>query len=290
MREPSIHISRKTLIHLLKEWENMPGNKSCVALADFLLKRGVNYSLVNRSVLDQSQLDQLKSKRIHRVASSKVEDAVLFNNTLTLVRIQLKHRGITRYDKNHRDWEFIVELSNLANQFAEAFGLDKKKAYYEYIRMFFDRGNVFKLRQAKAWHESLLAKYEFIQKIQSDPRKELTQEAYEFYKKMLYDRTGMAPNYEKVPEKYVYFTEVSRLAEELGIQVRYIIQGNFESLASFSSGIPSPEQLTTANGIDRVVKWMAENSLSIRKPKDNSIVDEFQKRRKARRYEDNNTE
>lgn len=274
-REPSIHITRERLKRILQE--SFPNSPKLVdRLVSDIFKRGVHYSLSNRIALVGT--NDRQNKKATRIAHSPSDDALLFSNTLHMVRVQMKHRGMTKYTKAHGDWEFIVELSGLANSFCQAFELPKEKGYKEYIRMFFlGRGGAFKLRQMKAFHETIFQRYECIIAIESDVQPEKTREAHDYYVHLVYERTGLTYTYDKYPEKYVNFVNVSRIAAEIKVPVKDYILGNFESLASFSTGIPSPEQLTTANGRERVIRWLAENRKK-GSAVDFGLVDDFIKR------------
>ncbi len=251
-----------------------------------LMERGVNYSLTNRIGL--TAVSDKGRKRINRVVSSPTEDALSFAKTLSYTRTQLGHRGVTRYTKDHRDWEFLIELSGLANEFCEAFGLTKREGYSEYIKMFFEgRSGAFKLRMLKSQHESLVQRYEAKLAIMDDPYPEDTKKAHETYQQLVYEATGINFDYHKIPDKYRCFVKVSQLARDLHVRPDHFVIGNFETLASFATGIPSPEQLITNNAIDRVIKWKAENRESVGKTKINySAIEEFKRRTKHLKNED----
>lgn len=287
MREPSIHITRRILRLLIHEWFKINKiGKPAESLVIHLMERGVNYAVTNRIGL--AAVNEKGKKRINRVVSSPTEDALKFANTLSYIRTQLGHRGVTKYTKAHRDWEFIVELSGLANEFCESFELSKKEGYAEYIRMFFDgRSGAFKLRMLKSQHEALVQRYEAKLEIEADPNKESTERAYETYQQLVYEATGINFDYRKMPDKYRCFVKVAQLAKDLGVNSDHFVIGNFETLASFATGIPSPEQLITNNGIDRVIKWKAENREALAKTTVNySAIEEFKRRIKKHKHED----
>lgn len=288
-REPSIHITRTALRKIIKEafWA-MRISQSSDDLVNYLMDRGVHYSLSNRNQL--VDIKDAQRKRVERISKSPTDDATLFNKTLNYTRDRLKHRGYTKYTQSHRDWEFIVELTGLANNFCEAYGLSKEKGYRDYIALMFKgRTGAFKIRQMKAFHDTIMQRYECVITINQDENSEATELAHKTYQELVYEATGITLNYKDMPEKYVFFVKVAELSKQMGVSTDKYIMGNFESLAAFSTGIPAPEQLVTNNGKERVIRWLAENRVRSTKPKVNkNLVEEFKRRQsKLPQDEDN---
>jgi len=288
-REPSIHITRTTLIKLLRDAYKTAGIfEDSIRLVNYLFERGVNYKLSNRNQLINT--NETQKRRVERISKSPMDDANLFNKTLNYTRDKLKHRGYTKYTQSHRDWEFIVELTGLANDFCEAYGLSREAGYRAYISLMFKgRTGGFRIRQAKAFHDTIVQRYNCLMTINNDDNEEDTELAHTKYRELVYEATGITMNYKDTPEKYVFFVKVSELARSMGVSAENYITGNFESLAAFSTGIPAPEQLVTDNGKERVIRWLADNRVKSDKPKVNkSLVEEFKRRQsKLPQNEDN---
>ena len=281
MRNPSIHITKSNLSRVIHEW-HASGNNS-ISLVDYIMKRGIQFSLLNRVILDPKNDTQAKS--LNRLSSAKMDDATLFNTLLSDIRVQMKHRGFVRIQKFDSDWSFIVEMAKLALEFSKSFNFERRTGFIQYIKMYFIiRPGQFRLRQMKSFHESIIARQQLIEEIEADNKPNDTEQAYKIYQQMVFDKTGINPKYTKNdnPEKYIYFVKVSRVAEELGLDTQDYILGQFEAL-DWTGGFPSPEQLITANAKDRVLKWMSENKVSIEKKKDDLALIEYRKRRAKRK-------
>ncbi len=232
------------------------------------MKRGILHASINRSILSPEKDTQKKS--LNRLSSTKMDDSTLFNKLLSDIRIQMKHRGFKRIDKFDSDWPFIVELSNLANGFCKDFDLDRKQGYIEYIRgYFYVRPGGFRVRQMKAFHEPIISRYQNKLLIQEDETPKETEEAYNLYQNLVYDKVGITPKYDKDenPEKYLCFVKVSKNAKEIGLTTEDYVMAQFETL-DWTGGFPTPEQMITVNARDRVLKWMSENKLITGKSKD----------------------
>jgi len=291
MRDPSIHITKSNLRKCIEEWDRYHESCNPISLVDYIMKRGVIQSLSNRVILDPKNDAQIKS--LVRLSSAKMDDATLFNTMLSDIRVQMKHRGFIRIQKFDSDWTFIVEMANLALEFSKAFNFERRTGFIEYIKSYFIiRPGQFRLRQMKSFHESIIARQQVIEEIQYDNKPEETEAGYKLYQKMVFEKTGINPKYDKkdYPEKYIYFVKVSQIANDLGLDTQDYIIGQFEQL-DWTGGFPSPEQLITLNAKDRVLKWMSENNITMSKVKnldeDEAIV-EFRKR-KAERKNENNT-
>jgi len=278
-RDPSLHITKSKLRRFIIEWQQvnleMFEDFPIDDLANHIMKRGVNQSLLNRGILDPKNDTQIKS--LNRLSSAKMDDATLFNTLLSDVRVQMKHRGFVRVNKFDSDWPFIVEMSKLALEFSKAFNMERRTGFIEYIKNYFSvRPGQFRLRQMKSFHESIIARQNVIEEIEHDNNPNDTELGYRLYQHMVFDKTGINPKYDKKdnPEKYIFFVKVSKVAAELGLDTQDYILGQFESL-DWTGGFPSPEQLVTLNAKDRVLKWMSENNVVKEKKKDTSALDEW---------------
>lgn len=268
MRDPGLHITKSKLARFIKEWNNDDTQGIKVNLVDYIMKRGILHASLNRSILDPEKDTQRKS--LSRLSSAKMDDSTLFNKLLSDVRIQMKHRGFKRIDKFDSDWPFIVELSNLCNGFCSDFGLERKLGYIEYIKgYFYVRPGGFRVRQMKAFHEQIISRYQNKILIQEDENPKETEEAYHLYQNLVYDKVGVTPKYDKDenPEKYLCFVKVSKEARGIGLTTEDYVLAQFETL-DWTGGFPTPEQMTTVNAKDRVLKWMSENKLTTGRSKD----------------------
>lgn len=295
MREPAIHISKSALNNLIEEWfDRHKISKSSDLLVDYLLKNGVRYTLTHRKKLDN--YNNGTKRHSFQLQSATVGDAKLFAGLLTQIRVQKKHRGISTIREGTSEWSTLKECTGKANAFCEAYNIDARSGFIQYINLYFQYLETnrakFNLKAMPSKHELICNLYEANKEIEQDVDPEKTKTAHNVYSHLVSERTGIPIDYSKEPLKYVYFTYVSKLAKGFGLSVQQYIKAQFEAL-DWTNGIPAPAQLVTKNAEERTVKWMSENSIKVSRGRDvNNMTKEEMNNfwAKIKRHEDSNIE
>lgn len=278
MREPGIHISKSTFIYLLDKY-HINLTKSQV---DSFFKSAREYAIPHRGfIVNPSQAKKVKSR-----TSSPLKDANMLANTLYMVRVKLKHFGISKVKQGDPEWVEIGSLVPIVNEFCKIHQLTKKEGYIAYIETGFEiLGSNKKDRMAHcvSWLKNkaswINSRYEVKQEIAKDDSPEETKVIYDIYISQIYEKTGMiSVNYSE-PKDYVHFIRARKLADEIGIEYSDFIQAQFEAL-EFCNGIPNPEDLYGDKGYNRLVKYMSKHNYTVKPGKsklNQSIWDEFKK-------------
>jgi hypothetical protein len=228
-------------------------------LARSILTLGKRYTPTNRKLF----LNNTKTeKKASKIVASDSKDALLFSNLLTMLRKQMKHRGVMVIDMGSKDWPQIKTITALASDFCEEFELDKKPGFTEYIKLAINKMGKWGLNKFPYLHEAICIDYQAIQKIRKDPKPGATKRLFEIYDTEVYSKTGIREDLEKNPQKYQYFVDARQLADSLGITYEIYIKAQFEGLA-WANGIPEPTQLVGDKATNRLNKYLYQNKIKV---------------------------
>lgn len=260
MRKPSLHILEKDLSLIIEEWfENNNLQLNPDKLVNEIMIKGKKRQITSRSILESN-----KSIASERILSSSLSDAQIFNTHLNLLRTSKNHRFSIKIREGSKDWEFIKEATNLANNFHEMFRdtlKSKKEAFVEYIKIFLDiLEGPFSIRRLPPLHDRICSTYENNIKINNSTNLPDAEIAHELYQKLIFEKTGNKFNYRNKPDQFIHFILCCEIANDLGISIKQYIVAQFESL-NWAGGIPYPQQLSNEKGKERAIRWMAQNNV-----------------------------
>lgn len=259
-KDPSIHITRSSLIEVLDSiWKPESGFDS-VGMANHILKKARPYSIPNRSVVGCT--DRIE-KKIERVVSSSTSDADLMARMVYAVRKSLKHKGVIQIKPTQRDWDTIKLMANQANSFCMDFELPKREGYIAYIKAGCAKMQQFSLRKFTNLFQAISMFYEATKEIEKDPYQELTEQFHDLYRRKVAFKTGFQNNFKNHPEKYVWFVRLSALFQSYTIPPSVYIDAQFDALAGFDA-MPDPTQLLGQKAKERLNKYLYENQIKVR--------------------------
>lgn len=258
MREPSIHITERSLSIILTEL--MPFGTNVLGLTREIVKKARPYSIPNRSVVGSS--DRIE-KKIDKVVSSTTADADLMARMVYAVRKTLKHKGVTQIKPTQRDWDIIKTMAKDANAFSIDFEIPKREAYIAYIKAGCAKMQQFSLRKFTNLYQAICTYHEASTEINQDPHKELTNQFHELYRRKVAHKTGYINNYTNHPEKYVWFVRLSKLFEYYTIPPSVYIDAQFSALEKMDA-MPDPAQLLGNKAKERLNKYLYENQIKVR--------------------------
>lgn len=266
MREPSIHIKEKDLVVILdriKDMEQLDFNSKKLAKNILTLSKGK--SATNRNItISQERFE----KKVNKMLRSNSGDAMLFSNTLNMVRMTvLKHRGFVKLNEDHKDWGLIKELAGIALNFCNDFNIPKKSGFKTFITLCLSKMRQYNLQRMKAISENIGSSYDCFLRIENDRHKDKTSEAHKIYMQLIIDKTGdMSFDYRNDPEKYIYFIDVVDECNRIGCDVKDYILSQFHGL-EWTKGVPDPLQLVGPKAKERFLKYAYEFEVKIGKAK-----------------------
>lgn len=278
MREPGIHITKSTFVYLLDKYGIQLTSRQLAAF----LRSARDYAIPHRGfVVNQRQAKKIKSR-----TSSPLKDANSLANIIYMVRIKLKHFGITKIKQGDREWAEVGALVPLVNEFCTIHQLKKAEGYRAFVETGFEiLGSNKKDRMAHcvSWFKNkaswINARYEVKREISQDPSPEDTRAIYDIYLSKIYEKTGMMSVNYTDPKDYVHFIRAKNLAYEVGVNYEDFVQAQFEAL-DFCNGIPNPEDLYSDKGYSRLVKYMSKHHYTLKPGKSKlkaDVWDQFKK-------------
>lgn len=253
MRNPSIHIDKKTFLALIKKFG--------IEDTDRFFNEARKYSLDNRSVTVTN--DKLM-KITEKVTQSNKGDTSMMADILYSVRIKLKHRGVKKITQNDRDWLQVKNLSKLANQFSKEFELPKREGYIEYVQLGLSKISSMRSYISKliSMYETICREYEYKEELRNDTNIQGTLEMHNLFVNKIADRTGIYERLDNIPEKMRSFILARQLCDNLGVDYETFIDAQFAAL-DFCNGIPTPEQLSTDKARERLNKYLFTHNISV---------------------------
>lgn len=281
MRQPSLHITEKELVQVLKKIKaayNL-SNITEKELAALLLTQAKNKSCNNRNIVISNDKLEKKAKTI--LKSSK-GDAVLLAGIIYNFRMKKRHRGITRIDQDSRDWSQLKNLVTVCIQFCNDFGLEKRKGFIKYIELGFTKITSTRQYISKLVNmsETIANEYDAILTIQEDDNAGETRDIHDYYTSLIAQRTGITESYLNNPIKYLNFKKVGEITDSIDIPFEIYITAQFEGLA-WASSYPDPNQLTGDKARERLNKYLFENKIrkgtSAKQASSNSLKDALMK-------------
>jgi hypothetical protein len=200
-------------------------------------------------------------KKIDKLKLSTRSDAGMFSMILTNVRRKMHHRGIEMIKPGEKNWLEIKEVCNLATEFCNEFGIDKKSGYREYCEIALRKMKNFSLNKFKSLHAPILKTYEALIEIQADKKPQKTERLMKEYFKLVNERIGWTSQ-KMEPEKQVCFIKAKDEAEKLRLSPEEYVRAQFAEL-EWTGSMPDPFQLYGEKAIQRAMKYCYKNNIKI---------------------------
>ena len=262
-RDPSIHVTESELALVLKSLLSIDNytEKEVDILARGITTRLKTKSLLNRSLMITN--DKLE-KKASKLLSASRGDASLMANIIYNYRKKLKHRGVTQIKQNSRDWGSLKQLTKLTIEFCNDFNLGKREGFIEYTKLCFEAMNSTRgiIPKMVSLYERICNEYEAVRLINDDTNKNITKKIHDLYIAQIVKKTGMDHNYLKDPRKYSYFIKVREESERIGISIEIYMKAQFAGF-EWRDGIPDPIQLIGDKAMERLNRYMYENSIKV---------------------------
>ena len=259
-REPSIHTTRKNLIKAVDAaLEVLEVELSCPTqmLVAQIMENAKKYSVNTRSLLVNTKA---VAKKVEKLTVSDSGDARVFSKYLQMIRKQHFHRGINIIKEGSKDWALLKEVTKLALEFGQNFGLPREKAYTEYISIALTKMGKFSLARFNSIHPLICEVYEATAKLRAKGDSPLAEKVHHYYRQKIIDRTGSAISYKEIPEKYLYFVEVVEICEKLRVKPEVYIDAQFEGL-DWAGGIPEPTSLVGVKAQERLQRHLYKHGI-----------------------------
>lgn len=271
MREPSIHTSRQVIKKFLEVNEHI-NNGNLVDFMVFCRK----YSLDHRSL---NVTTKKQEKKATKRVSGSIGDANMVADIIYSTRVKLKHIGVSKVKQTDPQWGQIKELTNTINEFCNQFGLDKRKGYIDFIglgiKLFTttNRPNFsFLLKWFNEKADWVVTEYEAGLEIKEDEYPVQTDYIHDIYCNKISSMTGIPTFYKRDTAQFVHFVRARQQADKDDVDYNVYIDAQFEALA-FVNGVPKPDALYGDKAKERLVRYMSQNNLYIKKTKATSNVD-----------------
>jgi hypothetical protein len=270
MRIPSIHIDEQNLILALDKLKKVHNYKyNSKDLANNLLLESIKYSIHTRSINPSNKKSQDK---VDKVMKSGLGDAMKFARVLYLVRVSMKHRGVTQINQASKEWPILKQITQDAVTFCKDFDLTLDQGFKEYLTLGISKMQKFALPKISAMAETISQTYEFTNEIKSDPNKSITENLSLEYNRAITLKTGIGHNYKDQPDKYVFFVRAAQLCKDLNIKPQDYVKAQFHGF-EWISGIPDPVQFVGAKARERVMKYIYETGIKLTNNIDNPKID-----------------
>jgi len=258
MREPSIHITESKLAKVLESVLSVSGSPikwDYKGLAKEILLRGKSYTLQSRKLLENNEK---AAQRLHRIGLSTRDDAAVFANTLLMVRRRLKHKGLTLWKPESREWSTLKEITSLANSFCGDFELTRERGYVKYCEIALSKMQKFSLLKFASLQETITREYESLCLINQDTTPHITQALIDYYNKLLVEAGGTPIRYDLQPDKQAAFIKVVKEAKSLKVRPSLYVMAQFEGLA-WAKRVPDPLMMLGEKAIERLNAFRIKN-------------------------------
>jgi hypothetical protein len=255
-RSPSIHITEDRLIDLIRQFYDYDDNADDMIadLVPFIMENGLKYSLEKRTLVLSNQV--IAKKALNKVTNDK-SDINLLSGIIFSVRKNLKHIGIKPIDNNSPEWVQIKKLTPIVNEYCNAFNLNKRDGYIDYVQRGLHKISSFRGYLTKLYDmsESISLEKEADILISNDKHRKLTREIHDYYVQLIAKQSGIVESFEHKPIKYAKFIQVKDIVIKMKVPFEEYIDSQFEQL-DWTGSYPEPEQLINEKSGERFNKHM----------------------------------
>lgn len=248
-REPSIHIFKSRLVEILEDI--LSEDEDVKGLVNDIFYRAKPYSISSRTVTTSN--DRIE-KKIKRVTNTTRLDSDIFSQLIYAKRKSLKHRGISMIKSGSKDWDILKEVTGQALLFCEDFELSIREGFIKYIEIGLSKMSKYGLNKFLGMYQGISETHQALIDISEDEDPGGTKKMYEYYTKIIADKTGVFERLEELPEKYVWFIKARNQADDLKVPHNVYIKAQFEAL-NFAKGIPYPSQMVGPKATERVNRY-----------------------------------
>lgn len=262
MRDPSLHITKSHFTKAMRkaEQEGIIPDGSAYILVKYMFGKH-NYSNANnRSILVSNAKIE---KKVQTLLLADKDDTKLMANLVYHFRLNLRHRGITPIKPTSRDWDVVKKVTELAIRFSNDYEFKtKREGFLKFLEIGSSKMAKFSLIKYLGMGESIWSTYEALETIKKDKHAALTKTIHDLFVRHVFENTGILSEYDKNPEKYVYFCKVSELCKTKGIDYRDYITSQFNGMG-FKNSYPDPIQLIGDKANERLNKYLFENKIKV---------------------------
>lgn len=270
MREPSIHITISVFNQIAEEMGIELDSKT-------FFRRARNYSVPSRSVLKGN--NRKNRRKLTQIQQASIADTNLLADVIYAVRVKLHHTGVTKIGPSNSQWRYLKELVEKVNQYCQAFNMQKRAGYIDFVTRGMKLFAETKRRSMQSPVTYLNASFEKIfdmakgeWELNHDSNPEGTSEIYNIYINKILDMTGIPNNYKNDPEQYIYFKYAREQADSVGADYETYIEAQFDAL-SFCNGIPKIEDLAGEKAQERLVRYLSRNNITLQSHQRHTSVD-----------------
>lgn len=267
MRDPSIHITESELRAIVERAFLTPEGKAVLqfdskAFTEQILTQAKNKSVLNRSILPTNQKTE---KTLTTKLLSTDQQALAFTKVLAIMRKQAKHRGVKQITpRDTREWPYIKNIAKNVYEFSKDFNLEYTEACQEYITTGIGLMKNYSLSKMISLDEKIFRVYEAVAELKHDKRPDITRQVYELYNELIMDRTGIPNDYDKQPEKYVYFFRVKQACIKYNVTADHYLKSQFEFYDKMNS-YPDPVQLVGEKPIQALNQYLFKRNIKLKK-------------------------
>ena len=275
-REPSIHVTRSTLIRIVKGL----GIHLSKPNIDRIMREARGVSADNRTMV----ATKVKETRQVRRTNGTIQAANIAAELAYGIRVKKKHIGVTKIKQTDPAWAQVRELVPSLNIFCETYNLPQRKGYLEFLMVGFNLMELKKANNFNYWASWMLKHADWINQtyqnnneIKTDEYPRETQQLMSLFSTKVSEMTGMYSDYSKNNNDYVHFIRARKLADRLGVDYETFIDAQFEALA-FCNGIPRLVDLDNEKAEERLTKYIAKTGIQVSSHKlSESTWDDFKK-------------
>lgn len=250
MRKPSIHILKSDLGKVL----NKVGIKCSNELLNTIMLEAAPYSISYRTTVT---IDKKGVKKAASVMRQKPLVGVNeFENLLTMIRINLGHKGVAAITHEQTaQYNALVAITNLCNEFLQAFALGKPHAKFYIEEGIKFMGRNYGLQKFKFYHEKIKDSYRSQQVIANDANASGTMAIQEIYSEIA--AKVLSNVFPEIKEniKRVHFVYARQDADMMKADYRHWVTAQFDAFA-FMNLLPELGALHGEEAKNRYVKFM----------------------------------
>ena len=258
-RDPSLHVTKSTLISLLKSYSKQNELELPVShLTEYLLINGVRNTPTNRLIVHAKTVKQGKAIKKEQ---ENLKDYDAFNRVLADQRVLLKHKGASVLaNKDSTEYKKMCSVADIAYEYLDVFyagsSLDERnKALIDFIQYGISlMGPSYNLQKFHYHKESIFNRARYIQEIKEDEDSDTTFDTFKYYYEKYTELTGFKVNLTnfvaKKPEIYIHFLRAAQDIIAQNASVEDWVDAQFEGL-SFTNTIPKESQMYGDNALRR---------------------------------------
>ena len=244
-RNPGVHVLESHLREFLKR--NYPG----INVEEFTIGLKAYGNPHRLIIVSNAHIE----KKVENLLSSSRLDADTFAKYLYAYRKKARHIGVQPIKPGSRDWTMVKKITQIATDFCQAHELSIDDGFKIFIRIGLTKMQKFSILKLFSLGEAIEANYTAEKELAQDKTPGETKQGYDYYNQYIINRTGISTNYDRAPEKYVYFYWAKLLAREKKVSLVDYIKSQFNGF-EWRGDYPDPTQLIGDKAVQRLSKYM----------------------------------